>query len=70
MLECLINICNRKLSTIDSEIFKQNQLGIAKRELVCKNDSGEIIESGSATSLQIRKKGLHDKFIGWIHKEL
>jgi len=55
---------------IDSNVFMQNKLGIAKRELVCKNDSGEIIEGGPATSILIRKKGLFDKYIGWITKEL
>ena len=31
---------------IDAEIFKQNQLGIMKRQIVTNNEKGEIIESG------------------------
>ena len=55
---------------IDAEKFKQNQLGIMKREIVTSNDKGEIIESGLTTIEHIEKKGLFDRFIGWIKKEL
>ena len=55
---------------IDAEKFKQNELDIIKRQIVGTNDQGEIIESGSATIDLIEKKGLFDRFIGWVKKEL
>lgn len=55
---------------IDVEKFKQNQPGIMKRQIVINNENGEIIESGSITIDHIEKKGLFDRFIGWVKKEL
>lgn len=55
---------------IDADIFKQNQLGIMKRQIVTNNEKGEIIESGSTTINHIEKKGLFDRFIGWVKNEL
>jgi len=55
---------------IDAETFKQNQPGIMKRQIVINNGKGEIIESGSTTIHHIEKKGLFDRFIGWIKNEL
>jgi len=55
---------------IDAEIFIQNPLGIMKREIVINNHKGKIIESGSATINFIKKKGLFNRFVGWVKKEL
>ncbi len=55
---------------IDAEKFKQNDLDIMKRQILSRNEQGEIIESGSATINLIEKKGLFDRFIGWVKKEL
>lgn len=55
---------------IDPEIFKQNRLGIMKRQIVTNNERGEVIESGSTTIDHIEKKGLLNRFIGWVKNEL
>lgn len=55
---------------IDVENFKVNQLGIMKRQIVTNNERGEVIESGSSTIDHIEKKGLFDRFIGWVKNEL
>ncbi len=55
---------------IDADIFKKNPLGIMKRQIVTNNEKGEIIESGSTTIDHIEKKGLFDRFIGWVKNEL
>lgn len=55
---------------IDADVFKQNQLGIMKRQIVTNNEKGEIIESGSTTINHIEKKGLFDRFIDWVKNEL
>jgi len=55
---------------IDAENFRQNEMGIMKRQIVISNDKGEIIESGSTTINHIEKKGLFDRFIGWVKNEL
>ena len=55
---------------IDIDKFNQNELGIMKRQLLINNDKGEVIESGSNTINHIEKKGLFDRFIGWVKKEL
>lgn len=55
---------------IDADIFKQNQLGIMKRQIVTNNDRGEVIESGLTTIDHIEKKGLFHRFFGWVKNEL
>lgn len=55
---------------INIDKFKQNELGIMKRQLLINNDKGEVIESGSSTIDHIEKKGLFDRFIGWVKNEL
>jgi len=55
---------------IDIDKFKQNELGIMKRQILTNNDKGEAIESGSNTIDYIEKTGLFDHFIGWIKNEL
>jgi len=54
---------------IDVEQFRKNQLGIQKRNIVLNSMTGEIIESGSKTIEQIKKRGVFDRFIGWVSKE-
>jgi len=55
---------------IDIEIFQKNEFGIMKRQIVLGNKEGEIIEGGSPTIEYIDKKGLFERFIGWVKKEL
>ena len=55
---------------IDVEKFRQNQLGLMKRQIVLNNEKGEIIESGSTTIDHIEKKGLFERFFGWVKNEL
>ena len=55
---------------LDSELFIQKKDEIVKRNLVCNNDTGVIIESCSPTSQLIREKGLHEKYLGWIATEM
>src|SRR5688572_5185759 len=50
--------------------FKRNELEIVKRQMVLNNTDGEIIEGGSTTINFIEKKGLFNRFLGWIKKEL
>jgi hypothetical protein len=55
---------------IDIDKFKQNELGLMKRQLLINNDKGKVIESGSNTIEHIEKKGLFDRFFGWVKNEL
>jgi hypothetical protein len=55
---------------LDLEMFKQNELAIAKRQRVLENENGMIIEGGEKTIGLIDKKGLFERFFGWIRREL
>jgi hypothetical protein len=56
--------------SLDAEDFKRNDLEIMKRQTVLENIDGEIIEGGSATINFIKRKGMFERFLGWIKKEL
>ncbi len=56
--------------SLDADDFKCNELEIMKRQTVLENIDGEIIEGGSATINFIQKKGMFERFLGWIKKEL
>jgi hypothetical protein len=56
--------------SLNPEKFKRNEMEIVKRQTVLENTHGEIIEGGSATIDFIEKKGLFNRFLGWITKEL
>ncbi len=55
---------------LNADDFKRNELDIKKRQTVLENTKGEIIEGGSATINFIEKKGMFERFLGWIKKEL
>ncbi len=55
---------------LNADDFKRNEFQIMKRERVLNNIEGVVIEGGSATIDYIEKKGLFDRFLGWIRKEL
>jgi hypothetical protein len=55
---------------IDIEIFQKNEFEIMKRQIVLSNNKGEIIEGGTPTIEYIDRKGIVDRFIGWVKKEL
>jgi hypothetical protein len=54
--------------SLNTDEFKRNELEIVKRQTVLANADGEIIEGGSATIDFIEKKGLFNRFLGWIKK--
>jgi len=56
--------------SLNPDEFKRNELEIMKRQTVLDNAEGEVIEGGSATINFIEKKGLFNRFLGWIKKEL
>lgn len=53
---------------IDAKIFRQNDYGIQKRNIILANKDGMIIRSGTDTTDTMQKKGLVDKYFGWISK--
>ena len=56
---------------INSEEFKQNKLGLMKREILLRDNGDKaIVRGGSETIEHIEKKGAFRKFMGWIKKEL
>jgi hypothetical protein len=55
---------------LDVNDFFKNEPGIRKRNIIIENDTGVIIESGSATFNYINNNGTHDKYIGWINDEI
>jgi|SRR5688572_3772972 len=55
---------------LDLEIFRQNDLAIAKRQRVLENETGIVIEGGEKTIEVVRKEGLFERFLGWIKREL
>jgi hypothetical protein len=65
--EAIDKLCFINLNTAD---FKRNELQIMKRERILSNIEGVVIEGGSVTIDYIEKKGLFDRFLGWIRKEL
>ncbi len=50
--------------------FIDNKPGITKRQILAGNEKGAIIEGGAATLDYVEKKGLFERFFGWIKKEL
>jgi hypothetical protein len=56
--------------SLNADDFKRNELKIMKRERVLNNIEGIVIEGSSATIDYIEKKGLFDRFFGWMRKEL
>ena len=56
--------------SLDVKDFKRNEYEIRKRQVILGNENGEIIEGGSATLDLIRRKGLFNRFLGWIKKEM
>lgn len=65
--EAIDKLCLISLSADD---FRRNELEIMKRQTVLENKEGQIVEGGSATFNVIAKKGLFERFLGWIKKEL
>jgi hypothetical protein len=55
---------------INADDFRRNELEIAKRKTVSENSEGEIVGGGAATFDIIRRKGVFERFLGWIKKEL
>jgi hypothetical protein len=65
--EAINKLC---IISLSPDNFKRNELEIMKRQTILNNTKGEIIEGGSATMNFIGKKGLFNRFLGWIKKEL
>jgi hypothetical protein len=61
------NLCHIPL---DVRIFKQNEPSITKRQIILENEIGKTIEGGKNTTDYISKRGLFNRFIGWITNEL
>jgi len=55
---------------IVAEQFIQNKHGLKKREIICGNEEGLIIESGFSTLDFIYKNNLYEKYIGWFKNEI
>jgi len=55
---------------LDLEMFKQNDLAIAKRQRLLENETGIIMEGGEKTIDLVEKEGLFRRFFGWIKREL
>ena len=65
--EAIEKLC---IISLNTDEFKRNELEIVKRKTVLDNLEGEVIEGGSATTAFIENKGLFNRFLGWIKKEL
>lgn len=64
-------IRNKCYIPIDSNEFKENNMGIMKREILLKDNGDKaVIRGGSETLEHIERKGAFQKFFGWIKKEL
>ena len=55
---------------LDVNNFLKIDSGIRKRKIIIRNDTGVVIESGSATVNYINNNGIYDKYIGWIKHEI
>ena len=56
---------------IDAKEFKENKMGIMKREILLRDNGDKaVIRGGSETIEHIERKGAFQKFFGWIKKEI